>query len=169
MYCKRCYYDLRGAHASLCPECDALFDHADPASYHDRPPSLWRRHPNLGAIVAAPGLGALHVGCCLGLTAVYMHLYPNMSSRQQWPAWCIIFGVAPVLAAAYCALFGRRISVLIAPFAIYVAEFVWLVLSNARGFPSAIERTLDGNYVYVLVVPLVVGAGTAAMGAQRRV
>jgi hypothetical protein len=32
-YCRRCGYDLRGLSSSLCPECGARFDPADPSTF----------------------------------------------------------------------------------------------------------------------------------------
>jgi len=42
MYCRACYYDLRGQDTPRCPECGRAFDPGDPGSFLDHPGRLHR-------------------------------------------------------------------------------------------------------------------------------
>lgn len=47
MYCRSCYYDLRGQETARCPECGRAFDPDDPSSFLDRPGRAHRAWTNL--------------------------------------------------------------------------------------------------------------------------
>lgn len=42
MYCRACYYDLRGQETPRCPECGRAFDPGNPSSFLDRPGRFYR-------------------------------------------------------------------------------------------------------------------------------
>lgn len=51
VYCRRCFYKLKGAGANRCPECGCIFSPDRPASYLQNPPSLESRIQSLGRLV----------------------------------------------------------------------------------------------------------------------
>jgi len=43
MYCRRCFYDLRNLPRHRCPECDRVFDPANPRTYRTTTTRRWKR------------------------------------------------------------------------------------------------------------------------------
>ena len=62
MYCRGCYYDLRGQETPRCPECGRAFDPGDPGSFLDHP-GRWHR--------IWIGLKKARIPCAILLTSVW--------------------------------------------------------------------------------------------------
>ena len=82
MYCRACYYDLRGQEMGRCPECGTTFDLGDPETFLDRPPRgvarLWHRYRRLGPKMIV----CLTVAWCITVFVVAPYLARDYSHRM---------------------------------------------------------------------------------------